>query len=173
MAVPGYTESLSVFHLLPACIPSLRSPLVCPAPVKAGTTRQRHEKPSSGALQVWDVALQASYSACSLLEPAAVQTQPLHWARGSLSPRIPLTRGEMWPVSFGGLTSPKRTLLPLQGSSGLSGRRRGARILGPFPSWLITEVKGQSQKHSSWMSPEVLGVLCGAGLGTSIGPWHF
>lgn len=43
-------------------------------------------------------------------------------------------------------------------------------MLSPFPSWLITEVKGQSQKDNSWMSPGVLG---GAGLGTSIGPWHF
>lgn len=34
-------------------------------------------------------------------------------------------------------------------------------MLSPFPRWLITEVKGQSQKDSSWMSPGMLGVLGG------------
>lgn len=65
--------------------------------------------------QVWDAALQTSHSVCSLLEPAAVQTQPLHCARGGLSPWIPLTGGEIWPVCFGGLTSPEGTLLPSTG----------------------------------------------------------
>lgn len=43
-------------------------------------------------------------------------------------------------------------------------------MLNPFPSWLIPEVMGESPKGSIWVSPGVLSVLGGTGLGTLIGP---